>query len=312
VTAVTFSPDGITYLSGAADGTIFLHSTRTGLAIRRLPMEAEPIAYLKFAPDGLSYAVVMSQSILIRNLRTARQTHELHDSRQYGLSYGGFSENGRYLVAGYFDGVFIWDLQTAQVVTIVRQGLQGYEKPVTLSRDGTLLATGYCTNEELHDSQCYAGYYFVNRLNGEPVFRSRGNIIAKSLAIAPDNNALAVVTCRGSYGGYCNVDQLVLHDLQSGATIYSREIWLTHLLDILITPDSELILLYNHNEIQVRRFADGQLLLQSLVTAGSIHRMTIAPDGKTVLMGICTTVEGSKCTHGATLTVPLHDYLPPS
>ena len=146
VYSMSFSPDGVTFATGAADGTIQLWDLATQEIIATLSGHNFQVTSVSFSPDGSTLASGdWDEMVKLWDVKTGHNIATLAEG-----PYGGvlqripvlFSPDGAILAAGFNNGtVKLWEAATqTQIVT-----LEGHRLGVlslSFSSDGTTLATG--------------------------------------------------------------------------------------------------------------------------------------------------------------------------
>ncbi|TNE50616.1 MAG: hypothetical protein EP344_17240 [Bacteroidetes bacterium] len=119
ITAVAFSPDGNTCLSGSADHTAILWDRESGAPLHKLSGHTAGIQAAAFSPDG-AYVLTASADNTLKywNSRSGQLVHTFTGHMAVAIA---FSPDGRYVGSGSMDNtVKIWDTQTGrELATLV-------------------------------------------------------------------------------------------------------------------------------------------------------------------------------------------------
>jgi RNA polymerase sigma factor (sigma-70 family) len=141
ITALTFSPDGKTLASAAADRTIRLWEVATGRERQAFPADSFAIGSLAFAPDGKSLAWANSAGLIrIWDLRTRKTAHG-HVGHQGVVTSVALSGDGKTLITASADATIrFWETASGKELRRF-EGHQGPIASIHLSRDGKKLAS---------------------------------------------------------------------------------------------------------------------------------------------------------------------------
>jgi WD40 repeat protein len=159
VVAATFSPDGLSVATASNDNTARTWDSDTGKAIAVLSGHGAPVTSVEFSPDGRRVAT-SSEEDSDRSVRV----WDAHTGKQVSVftGYAGrvwkckFSTDGRRLYGLSERAVFIWDVESRQLVatlghsdlvTAFRQSQDG-RRAVTASRDRTARVWDLATGKE--------------------------------------------------------------------------------------------------------------------------------------------------------------------
>jgi WD40 repeat protein len=144
VSAVTFSPDGQTLLTGTEDGGVYLWDVASGNSLGPLPSYPYRgvVTAVAFHPDGKSFVVATGQGIVQIWDFDARRPRGAPLPHRAGVRAVAFSPDGKVLATGSYDSTsWLWDVATSQPLCTP---LQHHDQVLTVafSADGKTLLTG--------------------------------------------------------------------------------------------------------------------------------------------------------------------------
>jgi RNA polymerase sigma factor (sigma-70 family) len=142
-TALIFSPDGKTLLTGGPDAFIRVWDVATGKEQRRLRLEPGSPTVLAVSRDGQTLAAAMLGDMTIRVLDLARgEVATVPDGHLMTVHAAVLTPDGRTAVTGGLDdSLLVWDVATGRP----RRRLQGHNSPVHslwLAPDGRTVFSG--------------------------------------------------------------------------------------------------------------------------------------------------------------------------
>jgi WD40 repeat protein len=157
VLALAFAPDGSSLASASADGLIQLRDPQSGSVARGLPGHLRGATSLAFSADGAALACGAGDgATALWEVRTGRRVRAFgHASSQAGTITGdrpmtsvALSRDGETLATcasavgqSFAEPVRIWDVRTGTLKRQISE-LAHTGRPMALSPDGTVLATG--------------------------------------------------------------------------------------------------------------------------------------------------------------------------
>jgi WD40 repeat protein len=189
VEALAFLRDGRTLVSGGMDGTVRVWDGSTDKELRRLGGPPWVMVGFALSPDGKALATADCKNpdsvLRLLDVDTGKQNREAIKTPGM-VRFVSFSSDGRSLVSGGEQEVWVWDAATGNEVR--RFGAdQGRINSFALSPDGKLLATG--GEDSIIRLWDVATGRERRRLEGHQPWAGRGGIYA--LAFSADGKTLA-------------------------------------------------------------------------------------------------------------------------
>ena len=143
MSSVTLSLDGTRLVSGSADKTVCIWDAKTG-AITTGPFNGHTndVSFVAFIPDNkhiFSVSFYSAGMIYIWDIETGAIVSWKHPFSIYSVA---FSLDGQHAVLGSFNEVHIADAETGTIICGPFRGHTDTVSSVTISLDGTLVASG--------------------------------------------------------------------------------------------------------------------------------------------------------------------------
>jgi Tol biopolymer transport system component len=142
VTAVAFSPDGKTVVSGSLDRTLRLWDVASVQSLRTLEGHTYAVTAVAFSPDGKTVVSGSDDGTLrvwdvasVQSLRTL-------EGHTYAVTAVPYSPDGKTIVSGSYDGTLrVWDVARGQSLRTL-QGHTAAVNAVAYSPDGKTVVSG--------------------------------------------------------------------------------------------------------------------------------------------------------------------------
>ncbi|MBA3872105.1 MAG: WD40 repeat domain-containing protein, partial [Anaerolineae bacterium] len=116
VAALSISPDGLNFLSGAIDGTMFLWNIETGQIIRRFEGNPQWVATVAFSPDGrTALSGGHGGNLLMWDVQTGKNIQNLVGHTGIVGDVKFLQDGNRALSGGQSDAL-LWDLSKGSVI----------------------------------------------------------------------------------------------------------------------------------------------------------------------------------------------------
>lgn len=110
--AVAFSHDGTTFMSGSGNGSAFLWDTHSGEIIRRFGENQLTVTDIVFSPDGKTVIITsFDGNIILWNVETAQMIRRFIGHSGIVTSID-FTNDGQQMVSRGIDGSILWDVAT--------------------------------------------------------------------------------------------------------------------------------------------------------------------------------------------------------
>ena len=178
IRAAAFSADGNFIFTGADDNTGSLWDKETGKELQKFTTESG-IWTAAFSPDNENILVgLLNGSVELRNIKTGAPVKKfvLYDKSLGHVSKVAFSLNGRFIAAGFSNGVvYVWDNGTGELVEEFK--IPGSVYTLAFSPDGTSILTG-----SLDDQTARLWEIATGKLVQEFVMPSSGSIYSVSFS----------------------------------------------------------------------------------------------------------------------------------
>ncbi len=141
--ALSFSPDGKTFVSGGGDNTIRLWDVQTGDIKRFFEGHWGDVNSVVFSPDGKMLASGSDDgTVRLWNVHTGETFATLKGNAKFpeGINALAFSPNGTTLASATTDQIWLWDVRTKQMIRIF-EGHTWNVSALAFSPDGETLAS---------------------------------------------------------------------------------------------------------------------------------------------------------------------------
>lgn len=182
--AISFSPDGKTLVSGGRDNTVRLWDVQTGELKNRLKGHRDDVNAVIFSQDGEMFASGSDDgTVRLWNVRTGETVATLKGNTKFPEEIRdlAFSPNGTTLASATTDEIWLWDIDTKQIIRIL-EGHTWHVSALAFSPDGeTLASAGWDWTLRLWD----AGTGKLRKTFGEHTSA------VNTIAFSPDGKTLA-------------------------------------------------------------------------------------------------------------------------
>jgi uncharacterized caspase-like protein len=273
VTAVTFSPDGMTLASGSWDGTVKLWDVQGGEEKKTLRVNGGHVCSIAFGPDSRILATG-SEDCMVKLWDT--HTGELKRTLKGHIEevwWVAFSPDGKTLASGSMDStVKTWDVATGKGKRTL-SGHLGSVLVVAFSPDGKTLASG--------SSDGTVRLWEVNAGRVKRTLMAHHNWVS-SVAFSPDDTTLA----SGSGDGTVKLWDALTGDLKRTLEGHRKGV-----RSIAFSPDGKILASASRDKT-VRLWDVQTGTLQQTITGHTrvVWSVTFSPDGKTLASGSDRTV----------------------
>ena len=269
IRSVTFSPDGVTLISGAADGAVLIRDLETGNVAGFSGHGT--LSSMALSPDGTLLASGYGDGTIRlwdAATRVPIATFEGHTS---GAGSVSFSFDGTLLASGSLDRtVRLWDVKTRELLKAL-EGHTGGVTSVTFSPDGALLASAGGWND--------ATVWLWDVGTREPIGTLEGHTNdVRSVAFSPDGALLA------SAGGY--EDKTVkLWNVATRELIASLEDHTGSVNSVVFSPDGKTLASGSSDGTVRLSDAATRTPISSLDNRSSVYSLAFSSDGAVLASG---------------------------
>jgi RNA polymerase sigma factor (sigma-70 family) len=269
IASIAFSADGKVLAAGGWDKTIVLWDTTTAKILHRLDAHEKQVPCVAFSDDGKTLASASHDRTarlwdVASGQEQRRFVHE-HKHNDDAIQTVHFVPGHPWLVTGGLRSIRVWDLATSKEVRRLPGHFCLCGCPVSLSSDGTKLAT--------HGQE--QGQIVVWELaTGKRLSPTRGHQRAiGSVAFSPDGKTLAT----GSWD-----ETLRLWDAANGKE--QRSFRLTFGVQVTFIPDGKTLAAGSDNGVvHTWDAATGKELRRFSTHKGGLGHLVFAADGKTCI-----------------------------
>ena len=182
--AISFSPDGKTLVSGGRDNTVRLWDVQTGELKNRLKGHRDDVNAVIFSEDGEMFASGSDDgTVRLWNVRTGETVATLKGDTKFPEEIRdlAFSPNGTTLASATTDEIWLWDIDTKQIIRIL-EGHTWQVSALAFSPDSeTIASAGWDWTLRLWD----AGTGKLRKTFGEHTSA------VNTVAFSPDGRTLA-------------------------------------------------------------------------------------------------------------------------
>lgn len=286
VTSVAFAPNGRSLISGGDDGTLRVWDLTTQRESLGLLAHATRIYGITGVPAA-NWIASASQAgeVVVWNWATGQALARFDHGLAMRSRTLACSPDGRYLLMGNDDGLlWRWDWQADASL-----GLLGHTRPVV---GVALAAEGKLAVSLAHDATLCLWQLNSGALQKTIVLDSNyGEPLGLSLALAPDGELAA--TSSSAVG----VD---IWELATGQRLFTLDHIVGNVWALAFLPDNKYLLtasdvdeieaagggtLVNEPKIRLWEIATGQEVAQFVGHSGSVHSISISPNGRHFVSG---------------------------
>ena len=267
VSAVAFSPDGRTIVSGSRDQTVKVWDARTGALLQNFAGDLSQITSVDFSPNGDAIA---AGSFYWRVLEWSLETGELFLPLEHlGTVWSvAFSPDERTIASGSGDrSVRVWDRQTGYLVYDFLDHTD-IVYSVAFNTEGTKLVSGSKdTTIKIMDLQTGTVEQSLQGHTDE----------VRSVTFTPDSTKIVS-------GGYD--DTVRIWDVNTGELLNTLTGHTGDILSVAVSPDGQLIASASKDRtIKIWSLETGELLNTLSGHTNEVYTVTFSPDGKTIASG---------------------------
>jgi WD40 repeat protein len=268
VSAVAFSPDGKTVLSGSYDNTLKLWDTTSGKLLNTLRGHQDSVSAVAFSPDGKTVlSGSWDKTLKLWDTNSGKLLHTLSGHQGY-VSAVAFSPDGKTVLSGSGDKMLkLWDTTSGKLLHTLSEH-QGYVLAVAFSPDGkTVLSGSDDKTLKLWDTTSGKLLHTLSEHQG----------YVRAVAFSPDGKT--VLSGSGD-------KTLKLWDTTSGKLLHTLSGHQYSVRAVAFSPDGKTVLSGSDDKtLKLWDTTSGKLLHTLSEHQGSVRAVAFSPDGKTVLSG---------------------------
>jgi WD40 repeat protein len=263
VSSLAFSPNGKFLASATMDGEVKFWDVETGQEVNTINAPGSYNGDIAYSPDGQTLAIA-TDNVGLWDLETDQLVRTFSGS-PHGDNSIAFSPNGSLLATLELYAVFLWDVDSGQIVKKLSldPSLNSVPSCLAFSPDGDFLAIGQSATVQIWSVET------GQELN---IFRGFDGWI-KSVDISPDGKIVASGANSAAY-------PVRLWDISSGlekqrfGSLFDVEI-------VAFSPDGTLLAVgYRHPEVELYDVTTGQIVLRIKGHTDDVASIAFSPDGK--------------------------------
>ncbi len=269
--SVAFSPDGGLLAAGFQDRTVRLWDVETRKNVLTLHGHRLRMTSVAFAPNRTALASgSLDGDIRLWDTSTGRNTFTIN-AHSRGITTIAFARDGLTLASGSRGSTAkLWDVATGKLVTALTGGHMGGISSLSLSPDGSILATGSSNDGTL--AMWDVGTGNATTLNGS------GHIdVGGSVAFSQDGSVVATGSTDGT---------VKLWDARTGRHTRSLGLQPVRIYAVAFSPDGRTLAAGSgENIIELWDFATGAKLASFSRQRGQVLSLAFSPDGRILAAG---------------------------
>ena len=266
-----YSPDGKTLAAGGSLG-VWLYDAKTGAETGILKGRKGTVLSIDYAPDSKTILIGSTDRwARIWDAKTGELLQTLKDMNGYASRPAAFAPDGKTAAVGMSAGIYIWDIETGQLIRKLTGGRRGVLKvrAFAYSPDGKLIANENSIREiHIWDAQTGKRLHILEQY------------ASKSLVVfSPDGKTLAAGFSR-SYNDW----PINIYNPQTGEMIRSINGHTRMITAVMYSPDGSLLVSGSKDgSIKVWDAESGAL--RTMIGGGDhvVTQTAYSPDGKTLV-----------------------------